>query len=93
MGEPANSAPAIAPDEWLFIGPDQSVRALALTATANDRLKIAFIQHGGKCMAEFIRWQGDHWDFADSGPSGQYVEHLRARLQAGPLEHQVTHRF
>lgn len=76
--------PRVRKGEWIRVGPN-GVDGLVLDIHNDGSLGVGYHQNRLKAIKEDVVWDGSHWQFANSGPSGSYLHGAEeAMVNCGP---------
>ena len=69
--------------EWIRVG---KINAYVISVISDDEVSAGYLQNDIKAIKESFVWDGQRWQFKDSGPSGSYLSgSLEAIVKNGPF--------
>ncbi|MDH5822078.1 hypothetical protein QFW77_03595 [Luteimonas sp. RD2P54] len=78
--------PVVQINQWIRVGHSPAVDGLVLETYSDGSLGVGYYQNHSKAIKDDVIWDGSHWQFKHSGPSGSYLHGAEeAMVKRGPL--------
>lgn len=75
--------PIVNKGEWIVIGkqsPFGGVHGYVFNVHADGSLSVGYYQNKLKAVKEDVVWDGEHWQFRNSGPDASYLRGVEERI-------------